>query len=132
MQNSLTNSKRYKLLDILPENIGLEKIVNPKRYWQFNNNEYNGGKILYWINRDKRVSDNPALMLAQEIALKENQPLVVFFNFETTYTLRKLDFLIKGLRETENILKKLNIPFIFSVGNASENILQIIEKTRAG
>ena len=36
------------------------------------NGVFNGNSVLYWMVRDKRVSDNWALLEAQKIALKNN------------------------------------------------------------
>ena len=46
---------------------------------------FNGNSVLYWMVRDKRVSDNWALLEAQKIALKNNAPLIVCFNYHNKY-----------------------------------------------
>ena len=40
------------------------------------NGVFSGSSVLYWMVRDKRVSDNWALLEAQKIALKNNVPLL--------------------------------------------------------
>jgi len=37
------------------------------------------GPILYWMSRDQRTRDNWSLIYAQELALKNRQPIVVVF-----------------------------------------------------
>jgi deoxyribodipyrimidine photo-lyase len=39
----------------------------------------NEGPVAYWMSRDQRADDNWALLFAQELAIKYNQPLTVVF-----------------------------------------------------
>ena len=50
------------------------------------NGVFNGNSVLYWMVRDKRVNDNWALLEAQKIALKNNVPLIVCFNYYNKYS----------------------------------------------
>ena len=69
--------------------------------------------VVYWTSRALRVRDNPALVLASNIALKEKVPLkvlfVVFPHFPYANT-RNMHFLLTGLMEMQSKLHELNIP----------------------
>ena len=47
-------------------------IVNPNRIRILNPGNPEGKIVLYWMQKDKRVDDNWALLYAQEVALKNN------------------------------------------------------------
>ena len=67
--------------------------------------------VLYWMERDQRVSDNWALIAASEFAAKYNMSLkVVFFLTKNLLgnELRRFHFLINGLVETNEKLRLLN------------------------
>lgn len=129
MDKSLINEKRYVLTELLPEKVDLEVCMNSKRYRQLNDAEYKDGTVVYWMNRDKRVNDNWALLFAQEFALKNSQKLIVVFNYENNYTRRRYDFLMKGLKEIEADLQKKNIPFYLSV---DKSIVDTVNELKAG
>ena len=62
---------------------------------------FTGNSVLYWMVRDKRVNDNWALLEAQKIALKNNVPLIVCFNYYNKYSqanIRHYQFLFDGLK----------------------------------
>ena len=50
------------------------------RVRKLNNQEIGEGPIVYWMDRDIRTKDNWALLYAQELALKNKQPLIVVYN----------------------------------------------------
>ena len=51
--------------------------IDVRRVKELNNFKYNKGSVLYWMQRDKRVSDNWALLYAQQLAI-EKTPLCMF------------------------------------------------------
>ncbi|NWF75550.1 MAG: deoxyribodipyrimidine photo-lyase [Nitrospirae bacterium] len=88
------------------------------------------GPVIYWMSRDQRVSDNWALLYAQEFAIKQNTPLGVVFCLVPTFlnaTLRQYSFMLKGLREVEEKLAEKNIPFFMLYGEPANNIPKFIE-----
>lgn len=108
---------------------------NAKRVKSLNNYNYKKGCIVYWMSQDQRVLNNWALIFSQLKSKEFKQPLVVVFNLETTFleaTWRQYDFMIKGLKEVEETLKKKNIPFYLLVGETKKNILNFLEKYKAG
>jgi deoxyribodipyrimidine photo-lyase len=89
------------------------------------------GAVIYWMSRDQRAHDNWALLFAQQLALKRKKELAVIFSLVPEFlsaTLRQYDFMLKGLAEVENELKKFSIPFFILSGNPSEEIPKFIEE----
>jgi hypothetical protein len=66
-----------------------------------------GGRgVVYWMSRDQRVQDNWALLYSQKLALEMKVPLHVYFALVPRFldaTLRQFAFLLKGLREVEQV-----------------------------
>ena len=83
------------------------------------------------MQRDQRVHDNWALLHAQQIALEKKVSLYVVFNLVPNFleaTIRQYGFMLKGLEEVENELKRFNIPFFLSSGNPEIEIPKFIYK----
>jgi hypothetical protein len=77
------------------------------------------GPIALWMSRDQRINDNWALLFAQEVAREKKAPLAVIFCLVPRFlnaTIRQYGFMIKGLQEVEENLKKMNIPFLLLTG----------------
>lgn len=69
--------------------------------------------VVYWTSRALRVRDNPALALAQHLALKQERPLKVVFVVYPHFPYanqRNMHFLLTGLKEMQTKLAELNIP----------------------
>ena len=84
-----------------------------------------GKCVLYVMSRDQRIQDNHALVAAQKHALAKNLPLAVVFCLydKSGYRRREhYEFMIKGLREVEQGLDKLNIPFMMLVGTPYDRL----------
>ena len=93
------------------------------------------GPVVYWMQRDQRTDDNWALIFAQLKAKENDQPLIVVFNIVNKFldaTLRQYTFMIEGLKEVEQNLNKLNIPFQLLIGSPEKTIPEFIEKNNAG
>ena len=87
------------------------------------------------MNRDKRASDNWALLSAQKIAIDNNVPLIVCFQYIGNFpksNIRQYGFLFKGLQETEIALDALNIKFYLLQGNADLVLSELIDKQSVG
>ena len=70
------------------------------------------GNVLYWMQREKRFSDNWALLRAQKLAIERKSSLIVAFVYVGQYTeanLRQYSFMFEGLKETSSLLLKKNI-----------------------
>jgi deoxyribodipyrimidine photo-lyase len=95
--------------------------MDPRRKRDCNTKPVGSGPVLYFMRRDQRVEENWALLYAQEKALERKVPLLVLFNLEIIperSNLRQYDFLLRGLEEVEQDLKKLNIPFFLKTGES--------------
>lgn len=96
--------------------------------------DYSKG-ILYWMSRDQRVQDNWALLYAQKLALKQNQPLYVCFSLVPTFlgaTLRHYYFMLEGLKEVEQELNELNIGFVLLIGQAKDQVPLFVRNNKIG
>lgn len=85
------------------------------------------------MSRDQRVRDNHALLEAQAEAMEHDLPLVVVFNLYTELGWRRREhflFMIEGLKEVETDLKKMNIPFIITIGDMPKNIERLVSTLR--
>lgn len=85
----------------------------------------NGQHIMYVMSRDQRLNDNHALLAAQQDALQQKLPLVIFFNVlpKTGFRAREhYQFMLEGLKEIAISAKNLNIPFIVKSGDAIKNL----------
>jgi len=83
------------------------------------------GPVVYWMGRDQRTADNWALLHAQELAVKKKVPLIVVFCLVPKFlgaTLRQYSFMLAGLIETEEHLRKKHIAF-FLLPGFPENVL---------
>lgn len=110
-------------------------IVNPNRIRILNPGNPEGKIVLYWMQKDKRVDDNWALLYAQEVALKNNCSLMVCFTFIGKFpeaNIRQYSFLFEGLKETERTLNQLNIPFHMIQGKCDIELLKFIKKEKIG
>jgi deoxyribodipyrimidine photo-lyase len=79
------------------------------------------GPVIYWMNRDQRISDNWALLYAQEQALASKSPLLVLFcvKRKPDENLRQASFMFKSLQQLEKDLADLSIGFSIVIGGGS-------------
>ena len=109
--------------------------IDPARTKVLKKGVFAGETVLYWMSRDKRVDDNWALLAAQSVALSNEVPLVVCFQYLGNFpeaNIRQYGFQLKGLLELKNKLENLNIEFILIQGRASEVIPRIIDERLVG
>ena len=99
--------------------------VNPKRAKKLVQAEEQKGPVVYWMSRDQRVNDNWALLFALELAQTNDSPMGVAFCLSPQFlgaTSRQYHFMLRGLKEVEQNLKHLNIPFFLIHGNPEKEI----------
>lgn len=109
--------------------------MNSKRVRILKDEKINPVPVVYWMQREQRVYDNWALIYAQEKAIQLGQPLYVIFNLVPVFleaTIRQYDFMLEGLKEVEEKLAALNIPFVLLIGEAKENIPKFLSQKSAG
>jgi len=115
--------------------VDLSSVVNSNRVRILKSGNPKGQTVLYWMQKDKRVADNWALLHAQELALKNNSSLMVCFNFIGKFpeaNIRQYSFLFEGLKETEKTLNQLNIPFHMLQGKCDTELLKFIKNEKVG
>ena len=109
--------------------------LDPKRARVLKKGNFSGKSVLYWMNRDKRVDDNWAIIAAQSIALKNRVPLIVCFQYLGNFpdsNIRQYGFLFRGLLELKAKLERLNIQFVLIRGDVKEGLSKIIEEELVG
>ena len=100
--------------------------MNPARIRRFNDHEYSGGPVLYWMGREHRVQDNWSLLAARDMAREHGVPLVVVFTLVPVYlgaTIRQYGFMLRGLQDVEQSLRNLDIPFYLLMGDPEALLL---------
>jgi len=110
-------------------------MIDPKRIRTLKAGKFTGHSVLYWMNRDKRVDDNWALIAAQSLALKKHVPLIVCFQYVGNFleaNIRQYGFLFKGLEELKIKLNRLNIEFVLVQDTAHNALPRIIHERSVG
>ncbi len=113
----------------------MKKFSSEKRVRHLNQKPLERGPIVYWMSRDQRLNDNWALLFAQELALQQQAPLFVVFCLLPTFleaTERQYGFMLKGLAEVEQNLRRLNISFHLLTGKPEEQIIDFCQKWGVG
>jgi deoxyribodipyrimidine photo-lyase len=108
--------------------------LNNKRVKVLKTSELKPGPVIYWMSRDQRVRDNWALIYAQQLAHKAKKPLIVVFCLAPKFlgaTIRQYGFMLRGLKEVEIELAKLNIKFILLKGNPEIEIPKFSKSVKA-
>lgn len=111
------------------------KMIHPERIHYFNNAPYQGGCVIYWMQRDQRVEDNDALVHAQDLAIRYQQPLLIVFCLVNQFigaTARQYGFMLKGLQMVESELLESNIPFVLLPGNPESVLPSFLKDVNAG
>ena len=102
----------------------MRTLENPNRGFLLYN-ETMKPRVLYWISRALRTTENQALYAAQQEALAQGTQLVVWFNLRPDFpyaTTRSMHFLLMGLAEIARKLHDLNIPLIVTEGDPLVNL----------
>jgi deoxyribodipyrimidine photo-lyase len=87
------------------------------------------------MSRDQRVRDNWALLYAQEVAMRQQMPVVVVFCLVPGFlgaTLRQYAFMLRGLAEVERDLAAKDIPFVLIPGEPGKVLPAFLRKHGAG
>ena len=108
--------------------------MNDKRIRLLQNGTEGNGPVIYWMSRDQRVHDNWALLFAQKLAKERKTLLMVIFNLVQDFleaTIRQYGFMLKGLYQVEEELRKYNIPFYLLTGKPEIKIPKFINENNA-
>lgn len=87
----------------------------------------NGQHVLYWMQQSQRAEDNHALEHAVQQANKLGLPLLVVFGLMDDYpeaNLRHYTFMLEGLQETQQSLKRRGIKMVVQHGKPDEVAIQ--------
>ena len=110
-------------------------MVDRRRIFTLNTIENQSGCVIYWMQRDQRITDNWALLYAQECALAMQQPLLVVFCLVPYFlgaTIRQYDFMVKGIEVAARKLHRYSIPFILLQGLPQDVLPRFLVKHEAG
>ncbi|MBN1471544.1 MAG: deoxyribodipyrimidine photo-lyase [Syntrophaceae bacterium] len=111
------------------------KMVHPDRVQIIKESSVGSGPVVYWMSRDQRAEDNWALIYAWSLAAERDVPVIVLFCLVPSFlgaTLRQYGFMLRGLKETAESLRKINIPFHLIQGSPGDAIPPFLEKVQAG
>lgn len=92
------------------------------------------GPVLWWMSRDARVADNPAMAFAREMALQRKVPLLAVFCLDRHFPDARpghFRFLLDGLEETVRELESLAIPFFLLEGTPPESLPEFVNRMEA-
>ncbi len=109
--------------------------VDGSRIRQLNTFPAQPGPVVYWMSRDQRISDNWALLYAQQKAIERHEPLVVVFCLLRTFLgagNRQYSFMLAGLREIAASLQEKNISFCMVEGDPVNELPAFLKHVKAG
>ena len=105
------------LLNYIPTDFEIEKIINPARIFESNNKPIKNGKIIYLCEREIRAKDNFALQFALQKSNELDLPLKIIHpkvNYEYP---QKQEFIDSQIAQAERQFKNIGLDF------------EVIEKT---
>lgn len=88
------------------------------------------GPVVYVMSRDQRVSDNHALLAAQQYAIEQQAPLIVLFCAKVVKgrSYEQYQFMYEGLISVAQKLQAYSIPFIVRRGTTLSVIATIVQE----
>lgn len=104
---------------------------NDSRIRKLNNKGIGSGPVVYWMSRDQRLDDNPALLWAQKMAIDMHKPLVILFVKIEHFLCaneRVYEFMESGLRLIRNRCDKYNIKFVEVCGGPVDQVVEFSSK----
>lgn len=96
--------------------------------------EHRPGPVLHWMRREFRVNDNPALLLARELAERDRVPLAVVLCLDADEqypSVRQRAFLVQGLEELHRGLEQRNIPLAVLHGDPVNELSGLVRRVKA-
>jgi deoxyribodipyrimidine photo-lyase len=105
-------------------------IVETERLKMLNRRDFHpkGAFVLYWMQQAQRAEWNHALEYAVELANERRLPTLVVFGLTDRYpeaNARHYRFLLNGLQETADTLKRRGIGFVCRRGDPDDVVLRI-------
>jgi deoxyribodipyrimidine photo-lyase len=104
-------------------------MIHPERIQNINRKPLRKEKrfFIYWMQAAQRAEWNHALEYALDKAAELNKPLVVFFGLTPDFPeagRRAYRFMLEGLRETADTLRKRGIGIILQRGHPARNLVK--------
>ena len=110
-------------------------VIDRERVHILNNSDHQKGNyVLYWMQQAQRSDYNHALTFAIETANNLNLPVLVYFGLTDTYpeaNLRHYSFMLDGLEEVEDNLKKMSIKLIVWLIDPAEGAINLAQNAAA-
>lgn len=106
-----------------------------ERCHDLNDRPYAPGPVIYWMSREQRAYDNWGLLRALERARTTKTPVYVVFALAPSFlgaTKRQYSFLLRGLEETERVLRSNGIPLLVRTGDPPDSVASLANEIRAG
>lgn len=113
------------------------KYVSPATRSGLNQALEKGSPVIYWMTREHRVHHNQSLWVAQQLALRNEAPLIVVFCVRTDLSQasmleRTFEFMWQGLQEVAQTLAGLEIELRLILGDPEVELKKLVAKTKAG
>jgi len=109
--------------------------MNPRRVHALKAVQPSPGPVVYWMHRDFRAQDNWGLTHARLEALRSGQPVAVVFCLAPAFldaTAFHFDFLLRGLQETAETLRRAGIPLFALRGDPGVEVAGFAREHKAG
>ena len=93
------------------------------------------GAVVYWMNRDQRLSDNWALLHARELALTNAKPFAIVFVLSPRHrsaSFRQSSFMLKALGISAQKAAGLGIPFYLLTGDPAKVLMDFMKENDVG
>ncbi|TCK60412.1 deoxyribodipyrimidine photo-lyase [Seleniivibrio woodruffii] len=102
-----------------------------KRFiYKLNDKPATAGRVVYWMSRDQRVQDNRAMIFAAERAKQTGFGFAVVFCVAPGFPNANAfhyRFMLDGLKEVQQELESLNIPFFLLTGRPQDEIPEFVK-----
>ena len=92
------------------------------------------GPVIYWMSRSQRVLDNWSLLYARQLARDFTREMAVIFVLASSFEGAReshFRFMLEGLKQVEESLSGLNIPFFLLQGAPADVIPEVVRSTEA-
>lgn len=111
-------------------------VVQKERIQNLNSKDIlTDGLVLYFMDRDRRINDNWALIHAKNMADEMKVELHILYVLPPKFlnsALRQHDFMIKGLQECASDAEKLGIKFVALGGDPAKEVTRYVNENGVG
>lgn len=115
--------KRNLMLDFVQEDFYIPETVDEERIYKLNNKDNAKGQVIYLSIREPRLEDNWGFLYASELSKKLNRDLkVIIYLDKSCYSEKQKPFMLKGIKDFLNNLRKNKIVFEIVKNNLFDNL----------